>query len=239
MENLSVIIQARMGSKRLPGKSLKKISNKRIIDWVIKRIKKSRKIRKIILATTKSKKDKIFEKIAKKNKILIFRGKTDDVLDRFYKAAKFYNIDIIIRVCADNPFIHFKQLDLLIKKFSSKKYDYICNHQNKLKSNYADGFGAEIFSFKILKRLSDKAKQKLQREHITKYIWDNKKKFKILSLKAPKKLAYPNFKFDVNTISELNYLNEFAKNNNINLSSSAEDIIRFKLREEKSKGNFF
>ena len=86
---------------------------------------------------------------------------------------------------------------------------------------------------------SDKAKQKLQREHITKYIWDNKKKFKILSLKAPKKLAYPNFKFDVNTISELNYLNEFAKNNNINLSSSAEDIIRFKLREEKSKCNFF
>ena len=89
MENLSVIIQARMGSKRLPGKSLKKISNKRIIDWVIKRIKKSRKIRKIILATTKSKKDKIFEKIAKKNKILIFRGKTDDVLDSFIRLQNF------------------------------------------------------------------------------------------------------------------------------------------------------
>ena len=174
MENLSVIIQARMGSKRLPGKSLKKISNKRIIDWVIKRIKKSRKIRKIILATTKSKKDKIFEKIAKKNKILIFRGKTDDVLDRFYKAAKFYNIDIIIRVCADNPFIHFKQLDLLIKKFSSKKYDYICNHQNKLKSNYADGFGAEILTYSSLVKINHKALKKTQREHVTKYIWDNK-----------------------------------------------------------------
>ncbi len=237
MKNTSVIIQARMGSNRLPGKILKKISDKSLLDWVIKRVKNSKKIKKIILATTKNSKDDILKNVANKNKVLFFRGQNKDVLSRFYEAAKIHGSKIIVRVCADNPFIDCKLIDLLVERFRSKKYDYICNHQNRLNSKYADGFGAEIFSLDVLQNIFLNAKTKAQREHVTQYIWDNKKKFKILSLQAPKNLAYPNLKFDINTAKDLNYIKKFVKINKISLTSTAGEIIKYKLRENKPKEN--
>ena len=235
MKNSSVIIQARMGSHRLPGKILKKIANKSLLDWVIKRVKKSKKIKKIILATTKNKKDDILQEIANRNKIFFFRGQNQDVLGRFYKAAKTHGSEVIVRVCADNPFIDCKLIDLLIEKFKSKKYDYICNHQNKLNSRYADGFGAEIFSLELLQKLFNDVKKKGHREHVTQYVWENKKKFRILALQAPKSLAYPSLKFDINTLRDLNYIKKFVKANKINLLSTASDIVKYKLKENKPK----
>tara|TARA_E500000178_G_C16877535_1_gene687397 strand:- start:5 stop:724 length:720 start_codon:yes stop_codon:yes gene_type:complete len=235
MRNSSVIIQARMGSQRLPGKILKKIANNSLLDWVIKRVKKSKKIKKIILATTKNKKDDILQEIANRNKIFFFRGQNQDVLGRFYKAAKTHGSEVIVRVCADNPFIDCKLIDLLIEKFKSKKYDYICNHQNRLNSRYADGFGAEIFSLELLQKLFNDAKKKTHREHVTQYVWENKKKFRILALQAPKSLAYPSLKFDINTFKDLNYIKKFVSANKINLLSTAGDIIKYKLKENKLK----
>ena len=234
---ISGLIQARMGSERLPGKMLKKISDISLIEWVIERVKKSKKIKKIILATTTNKKDDIFKKIAKKKKISIFRGATNNVLLRFFKAAKLYKSNYIVRICGDNPFIDSGQIDLLIKTFLSRKCDYAFNHQNKLDSKYADGFGAEIFTNDVLQRLYKKAKSKPHREHVTKYIWDNVDEFKILSIPAPKNLAYPNLKFDINTKNDLITIDKLAKINNISFSSKAKEIIKIKLKTLKSKEN--
>ena len=121
MKNVVAIVQARVGSERLPGKILKKISNLSLIEWVIKRLKKSKKIKKIILATTRFKSDDILKKVAKKNRVSIYRGKSNDVLSRFYQAAKKSKSNTIIRVCADNPFIDYEQINLLIKIFFIKK----------------------------------------------------------------------------------------------------------------------
>lgn len=232
MSKTAIIIQARMGSSRYPGKMLKKISNTSLIEWVVKRVKDSKKIKKIILATTSNKVDDILVKIAKKNKILIYRGKNNNVLNRFYETAKKNKINTIVRVCADNPFVDSREIDLLFSMYKKKNYDYICNHQNKLNSNYADGFGAEIFSFSVLKKMHTLAKNKSQREHITKYIWDNFNKFKILSIRAPKSLAYPKLKFDINTRKDLGLINKLVKNNKINLKSRANDIVISKLLEK-------
>ena len=233
MSKAAIIIQARMGSSRYPGKVLKKISNISLIEWVIKRVKNSKKIKKIILATTSNKVDDVLVKIAKKNKILIYRGKNKNVLNRFYETAKKYKINTIVRVCADNPFVDSDQIDLLVSMYKKKNYDYICNHQNKLNSNYADGFGAEIFSFSILEKMHTFVKNKSQKEHITKYIWDNLNKFKILSIRAPKSLAYPKLKFDINTKKDLDLINKLVKNNKINLKSRANNIVISKLLEKK------
>ncbi len=224
-----------MGSHRLPGKILKKIADKSLLDWVIKRVKKSKKIKKIILATTKNKKDDILQEIASRNKIFCFRGQNQDVLGRFYNAAKTHGSEVIVRVCADNPFIDCRLIDLLVEKFKSKKYDYICNHQNRLNSKYADGFGAEIFSLELLQKLFNYAKKKAQREHVTQYVWENKKKFRILAMQAPKSLAYPGFKFDINTSRDLSYIKKFVRANKINLLSTASDIIKYKLKEKNQR----
>ena len=228
MKKTLIIIQARMGSKRLPGKMMLKLDNYSILEWVIKRIKKVKNKTDILIATTKEKKDNKICKIAKKNKIKFFRGPTHDVLKRFYLAAKKFKPKFVVRVCADNPFIDSSEIDLLINNFKSKRNDYACNHNNKLNSLYADGFGAEIFTFKSLKEINSKAVKKTQREHVTKYIWDNKKKFKIYSIPATRKLAYPNLKFDINTKKDLRFMNSFVKKNAININTKAKQIIKFR-----------
>ena len=152
---------------------LKKLSEFSIIEWLILRILQSKKINKIILATSILKKDDALVKVAKKYKINIFRGSEKDVLGRFFEAAKKVKAKNIIRICADCPFIDPRELDKLIRIFYFKKYDYVCNMENKLNSKYADGFGAEMLSFKTLKKLNTLAKKNIDREHVTIYIWKN------------------------------------------------------------------
>lgn len=218
-----------MGSTRLPGKALKKLSNLMVIEWVLKRVKKSKNINKIILATTKLKEDLKLIKIAKKNKISYFRGNNKDVLKRFYNAAQKYNPKFVVRVCADNPFVDPLMLDKLVQSFKPKNFDYGFNHQSKLKNYCADGFGAEIFSFNLLKRLNNLVAKPSLREHVTLYIWRNRKKFKIQSVYPSKKLLFPNLKFDINTEKDFQRLKKFIQQKKIRPNSRAEKIVSLYL----------
>ena len=110
----SAIIQARTGSTRLPKKMIKKLGNEKVIEWVIKRLKKSKKLNQIILATSTRYEDKKLIKIAKQNEISFFTGSEKNVLKRYYDAAKKFKVKNIVRICADNPFISSSEVDLLI-----------------------------------------------------------------------------------------------------------------------------
>ena len=232
MSNLLAVIQARMGSKRLPGKMMKKLGKDYVIDWVIKRVKKSKLIGNLIIATSKSTKDDVFEEICKKNQIGIFRGSELDVLDRFNKASIYYQAQTILRICADNPFIDHLEIDRLISFYQDNKCDYSFNNQNKLLSNYADGFGAEIFSRETLDLICLNCKDKRLREHVTLYIWENLSEFEIKYPQAKKELAYPQFKFDLDTISDFDKLSTLV-DNGVNLHSKAADIIKIFLKYQR------
>ena len=227
------IVQARVGSSRLPGKMFKKLGRYYLIEWVIRRLKKSKKINKIILATTTNKVDKKFINICNKFNITFFSGSENDVLGRFYDSVKKIKNANIIRVCADNPFIDPIEVDNLISFFNKNKYDYACNHQNKLKSGYADGFGAEILSIDLLKKLNKIVKEKNLREHVTQYIWKRKNNFKIYCMKANKDLCYPKLRFDVDTLNDLIYLSRIVKNK-ININTSAKKIVEIALNDIKN-----
>ena len=230
MKNTVAIIQARMGSKRLPGKMLKKLSEFSLIEWTILRIKQSKKINKIVLATTNLKKDDPLVKAAKKYKICIFRGSEKDVLGRFFKAAKKMKAKNIIRICGDQPFTDPEELDKLIRVFYSRKCDYVCNMENKMNNKYADGFGAEMFSFKILKKLNNIAQSPSDREHVTIFIWKNLKLFKVFCIPAPKGLNHPQLKFFINTNKDFNKIKDLILKGNINIFSSAKKIIKMKMK---------
>ena len=105
-------------------------------------------------------------------------------MGRFNESVRNIQNANIIRVCADNPFIDPIEVDNLIIFFNKNKYDYVCNHQNKLKSGYADGFGAEILSINLLKKLNKIVKEKNLREHVTQYIWKKKNNLNIHSMKT-------------------------------------------------------
>jgi len=219
------IIQARLGSKRLPKKMKMKILNLSLIDWVIKRVKKSKKITKIVLATTTLAEDNFFEKIAKKHKINIYRGSAKDVLSRFYKASLKYKPKKIVRVCGDNPFVDPDFLDDLITNFSSKKYDYGFNHQSKFKIKCVDGFGAEIFNFSTMEKLYFNIKNKLYREHVTLGLLKKKHKYKIQFIKPKKKFLISNIKYDINTIEDFTKIKSIVSEKKLKVFSSASEII--------------
>jgi spore coat polysaccharide biosynthesis protein SpsF len=228
------VIQARLGSERLPGKMLMKLGGLSIIEWVILRVKKSIKINQIFLATTTKDSDNELSNIALKNDILVFKGSEDDVLSRFVEISKISNADNIVRVCADNPFIAPEEIDKLINYFTHNQFDYACNHKEVLKNGYVDGFGAEIISRETLLKVGNMAIKKEHLEHVTSYIWDNQDQFKISALQPTKEMTFPSLSFDVDTMKDLIELTNLVSKFNITTDTRAIDIIKFKNQDLKN-----
>ena len=187
---VGIIIQARMGSKRLPGKIMKSIENKPILFYMINQIKKSKLYNEIIICTSKKKKNDVVRKFCKNNKIICFSGDENNLVKRYYLAAKKFNIDIIVRLTADCPLIDPVVIDLCINKFLSKKYDFVANTSPPVNSTYPDGMDVEVFSFKTLEQVNLNCKSKNDLEHVTPYIWRKKKKFKQLKLNLEKNFSH-------------------------------------------------
>jgi len=186
MSKTTIIIQARIGSRRFPRKVISKIQGDYMISHIIKRLKYAKFAEQIILATTKKEEDKILLEIAKKENIFLFAGNEKDVLKRYFLCAKKFDADPIIRITGDCPLCDPKIIQKMIKKFNRKKYDYI---SNRINPSFPDGLDVEIFSFKALRKAEREAKLKSQREHVTSYIYENKKKFSIFNLKNKKDLS--------------------------------------------------
>lgn len=219
------VIQARLGSQRLPGKMLMKIGDLSIIEWVFLRVKQSIKIDEIFLATTSNEQDKVLADIALSNDISVFRGSENNVLSRFVEINKISNADNIVRVCADNPFVSADEIDKLINNFLVNDFDYACNHKEVLGNKYVDGFGAEIFTKKTLLEINQKSNKLEHFEHVTTYVWENQEAFNISALTPEKNLAYPELRFDVDTEEDLIRLNSFINLFPITIESKADKII--------------
>jgi len=184
---VGAIIQARMGSTRLPGKVMKKINNRELLGYSYHRASQSSLLDLVIIATTKNKKDDVIVQWCQEKNITYTRGSEDDVLDRYYQTAKEYQLDIIVRLTSDNPFCDPKIIDMLIKKIIESDTDYVSNRIKK--RTYPYGLDAEVFTFTSLKEAWQNAKLKEQREHVTPYIMSHPKKFKLLELQNKEDLS--------------------------------------------------
>jgi len=197
------IIQARMGSTRLPGKSMKILGKKPILQHVIDRAKAAKTLDKIVLATSMAKENDILEELARESGIEVFRGPEEDVLGRFVLAGKKYNADIVVRICADNPLIAPEEIDRIVEHHIKTRADYSFNHIPKLNNNYPDGLGCEVMNFSILEEIHHLTSEKSHQEHVTEYIWDNKERYNIATVKAPPEITGPDIKLDVDTEEDL------------------------------------
>jgi spore coat polysaccharide biosynthesis protein SpsF len=227
---IGAIIQARSTSSRLPKKVLKPLpfnSSITVLEQVIRRVKKSKLLDEIIVATTES--DKEIVEIAKKENVKYFIGDEKDVLSRYYFAAKENNLDTVVRITSDCPCIDWELIDKTIEKFLKEKIDYI---SNTTEGKLPRGLDVEVLTFKALEKAYLNAKEKFEREHVTPYIYNNKDKFKISFLSIPDELSAPDIRITLDTeedyallcivFDELYYKNPFFK---------TEDII--KLFKEK------
>lgn len=242
------LVQARVGSTRLPGKILKEICGKTILHHEIDRLKKCKEIDEIVIATTDKEDDDKIVNEAKKLSVKYFRGSENDVLSRFYYAAKENNADIIVRVTSDCPCIDFEILDKMLiyfkDKYKEKQVDYL---SNTIKRTYPRGYDIEIFTFSALEKSYINAKKEYEREHVTPYIYDKTNNF--LKLSFENKEDYSEYRVTLDTIEDfiviknifenLYYKNPYFKlndvvqylNNNLHIVDINKHIEQKKLGE--------
>ena len=182
------VIQARMGSTRLPGKSLKKLIGIPMLELIINNVKESRYISRYIVATSNSIKDDEIYNLCKKIEIDCYRGSETDVLSRFEEISKKYNADLIIRLTGDNSFVEKCLIDDILDNYFKNflGYDYVNNIDN---SGYPYGLFIEIIGRTALDKLKNNINV-LDREHVTRYFRNNQDKFKIGVIKTNKKFKY-------------------------------------------------
>lgn len=223
---IGVIVQARTSSTRLPEKVLKYLpydSDITVLEQVIRRLKRSKKLNKIIIATTTDENDKKIVDIAKKENVAWFRGSKDNVLERYYLAAKENNLDVIVRITSDCPCIDPNIIDIIIEWHLKGNLDYTSNTSIR---TFPDGLDVEVFSFNALENCQNHAENKLEKEHVTKYIHNHPELFKIENVKASNQIYGPDLRITIDTEEDYALLcaifdSLYFKNKFFN----AEDII--------------
>ena len=222
---LGIIIQARMGSTRLPAKVLKKIGNKNLLEHILFRLSYLKYKCKIVIATTILNQDDKIEDFCKKNSVKCFRGSEINVLQRYYLCAKENNFEHIIRLTGDNPFTDIEELDNLITLHLNTKADY-----SRSFTSLPKGVGAEIFTFKALELsyfLGNKANHK---EHVNEYIEENEEKFTISELKVNKEKNKPEISLTVDTQDDYKkacFIVENSKNEYISTIEAIELCLQY------------
>jgi spore coat polysaccharide biosynthesis protein SpsF len=201
MSKTTVMIQARLGSNRLPRKTLAKIQDKPTIWHVINRVKKIKNIDQVILITTNQISDKILLDVAKENNILGFTGSENDVLKRHYDCAVQFHADPIIRITGDCPLLDPKISSEILQFFLKNKYDYV---SNTIFPSFPDGLDTEVFSFNALQKAHLESKLPSEREHVTTYFTKNPKKFKIKNF--PNTTDLSNLRWTVDRIEDLKFI---------------------------------
>lgn len=202
------IVQARMGSTRLPGKVLTDVAGKPMLWHMLNRLKLSNKIDNIVLAIPSSVQNDRLEDLAKGLKLHCFRGSEEDVLDRYYKAAVKFGGEVIVRLTADCPLIDPRMTDRIIEEHLNSDVDYT---SSGISRTFPWGLGAEVFSFDALERAYEEAKLDYEREHVTPYIYQHPNLFKIKAIEATGKLRRPDLRLTVDTEEDLRLIKEIFK----------------------------
>ncbi len=218
--DMLALIQARLGSTRLPRKVLFDLEGQTVLEHVIERVKRSKLISEVMVVTTINKEDIEIVKLCALKKIRVFCGSEDDVLDRYYQAAKLIKPKNIVRITSDCPLIDPKVIDTLLNKFKKENVDF-ANQQN-----YPKGLDTAVFSFKALKKSWEEAMLPFDKEHVTSYIRTHPDKFKIISNKS--KVNYINKRWPLDTPEDYNFIKIIFKNVFIkNPCFGMKDVLNF------------
>ena len=216
---VAAIVQARMGSTRLPGKSLMLLAGKPLVGRVIERIRSATKIDKLILAIPDNIENDPLETLGKSYGVQIFRGSEIDLVDRYYNAAKNLSCKYVVRIPADNPTPQGSEIDRIIDHhLSLNRPGFSSNLAEIYGSKYPDGIGAEIFDFELLEEISADFSESKKREHIHLNFFDyatqkavDETWCPISTVQCPSEFARPDIILDVNTQIQFEYMANLYK----------------------------
>jgi spore coat polysaccharide biosynthesis protein SpsF len=217
VNKIIAIIQARMGSVRLPGKVMLEIFDRPILWHVHHRLMQSKKITDILIATSDEKENDLIRDFCNKYKIKCFSGSESDVLLRYIEAAKSISADendLIVRITADCPLIDPRIVDKVILKHISSQFDYT---SNVIKPTYPDGLDVEVFSFRNLKKINDKLISNEEREHVTLHFRKNPNQYSLQNVSN--RINYSDLRWTLDQKEDFKFIEliyeklKFKKNN--------------------------
>jgi glutamate-1-semialdehyde aminotransferase/spore coat polysaccharide biosynthesis protein SpsF (cytidylyltransferase family)/predicted dehydrogenase len=200
------IIQARMGSSRLPGKSLAEIENQPMLWHVIQRVKRATLVDRVVVATSTAAADDAIEAMCQQNGVRCYRGSENDVLDRFYVAARGEKASQVVRITADCPLIDPDVIDRVVRRFQRGDLDYA---SNAMVRSYPDGLDTEIFSFSALEMAWHEASKASEREHVTPYMRSNK--FRTANVENDSRSFYQHYRWTVDETADLEFIRAVYK----------------------------
>jgi spore coat polysaccharide biosynthesis protein SpsF (cytidylyltransferase family) len=227
--NVLAIIQARMGSSRLPGKVLLKINKKTLLEILIERIRRSKYINKICVATTMRIEDSVLYSHVSSLGVECFRGSENDVLSRFYFCAKNNDPHLIVRITADDPLKDPDVIDsIILEMINDESLDY-CS--NTLVPTFPEGLDVEVFKFKALEIAFQEALLESEREHVTPYIWKNNQKFNLKNIFCNYK--FPNCRLTVDYYEDYLFIKKMIEMFDNSMLINCQDIANILISNPK------
>lgn len=216
-----VIIQARMGSSRLPGKVLNPLGDTDVLTYVIERCKKIRGVYEVVVATSLLAQDDAIADWCRTHDVAYFRGSEDDVLDRYVQCAKQYEPDYVMRVTSDCPFVDYEMASEMIELMEKERVD-IMLHDGKLPR----GLAVELISYDALLRIHTVGQEERHREHVTYYAYEFKSQFTSTVYHVPTHLNAPTLRITLDTVEDYALIQVVAQHFHDPLVSSA-DVVAY------------
>ena len=223
--NIIAIIQARMNSTRLPNKVMAEISGHPLLYYVCYRARKAVTVNDTVVATTTHVSDDAIAGFCRQAGIPCFRGSEEDVLDRYYQAAKVSGADVIVRLTADCPLLDPAVIDRVVGVFGTGDYDYV---SNSIEVSYPDGLDTEVMKYAALERAWREACLKSEREHVTSYIWKHPELFRLMNVKN--EVDYSTMRWTVDEPEDLAFIQQIYEHFGSSPECSWQEIILY-LRE--------
>ncbi|MER1998567.1 MAG: glycosyltransferase family protein [Lysinibacillus sp.] len=192
------IIQARMSSTRLPGKILKTVLDKPLLQYQMERLQRCKTLDQIVIATTTNECDDAIIAFCEQQNIAYYRGSEHDVLARYYEAATLYEADVVVRITSDCPVIDPSIVDKVVHTYvENPTYDYL---SNTLLRSYPRGMDTSLMPYKTLAAIHEVATDPADREHVTKYAYDRPQQFVVGNVSN--ELDYSEHRWTVDTIED-------------------------------------
>lgn len=231
-----LIIQARMGSTRLPGKSMMDLAGKPLVARILERVKRCKRLDEIVLAIPDTAKDAVLGELGRQYGVTVFAGSENDLVERYYQAARASRADIIGRLPADNATPEPAEIDRIVDHhLSLGRRGFSSNLSVIGDSGYPDGIGAEMFDFSLLAEARERHTDPRQREHVHLNFFDystqtpvDEKWCPISTIQCPVEFRRPDLVLDVNTQAQYEFMRQlyddlYPTNPNFHIT----DIIRW------------
>jgi spore coat polysaccharide biosynthesis protein SpsF len=223
---IAAIIQARMGSTRLPGKVLMDLGGETVLARVVRRLRRATLIEEIVVATTNSAADHSIVRECQRLSVQVFRGEENDVLDRYYHAAQCFGAGGIVRITSDCPLIDPEIADNTIRSFLERRPDYA---SNALQRTYPRGLDTEVMTWEALSRGWREARLSYQRAHVTPYLYENPDRFDILAVRG--EADYSGYRWTLDTAEDLAFIRAVYDRLDNDDSFSWRDVLALLERE--------